>query len=60
MAIKAKSKAMLQSPINICEMDAYYQKKQRFDKKEKSFKPSKKELKVKPFKNQPTLLKTGT
>ena len=41
-AIKAKSKAALQSSISIQEINAYCWKSQKFDKKEETFKPYKK------------------
>lgn len=55
-AIEPKFKAALQSSINICEIDGYSQKGQRSDKKEKTFKPPKKEPKAMWTDNQPTIL----
>lgn len=60
-AIKVKFKAALQSFTSIQEIDACYQKNRRLNKKEKTFKPFKKEYKTKPANNQPTnLSKTGS
>lgn len=45
-AIAAKFKAALQSPTNVWEIDACYEKGQKHNKKEKTFKLFKKNTKL--------------
>lgn len=55
-AIEAKSKAAFQLSTSISNIDVYYQKKCKLDKREEFFKSFKKEQKSKPAESQPFIM----